>query len=310
MRSTFDAIDPVPEAVTNANTLEKWRSSLLVQPLDRLRALAENYLGGGTNPTANKNEIVDRLMAQLAKPEVVDAALTMIDDLDALILGCITIVRGIPKSTLQRALASSLNYFDLEYRLANLSERLLVYEDRDGLLQVVPLFEAAFTERFANPTYLFGTTALPNALAARLPSFKGLSVIDLSLVLYSFLRNERKAFLKSGVLANRVRERLQKLLDADSQTMAVLDGIVRALGIAGILKDGEQGLSLDTLAFKHFLLEHGRNYPFALAVLLTLPQPTGEDPARSGSESPQIEGPPRCRITDPPPSVDAGISRW
>jgi len=286
MSSIFDAIDPVTQTVTNANTLEKWRSSLLVQPLDRLRALAENYLGG-TNPTANKNEIVDRLMALLAKPEVIDAALTMIDDLDALILGCITIVRGIPKSTLQRALASSLNYFDLEYRLANLSERLLVYEDGDGLLQVVPLFEAAFTERFANPTYLFGTTALPNALAARLPSFKGLSVIDLSLVLYSFLRNERKAFLKSGVLANRVRERLQKLLDADSQTMAVLDGIVRALGIAGILKDGEQGLSLDTLAFKHFLLEHGRNYPFALAVLLTLPQPTGEDPARPGSESPK-----------------------
>jgi len=82
------------------------------------------------------------------------------------------------------------------------------------------------------------------------------------------------------VLANRVRERLQKLLDADSQTMAVLDEIVRALGIAGILKEGEQGLSLDTLAFKHFLLEHGRNYPFALAVILTLPQPTGEDSAR------------------------------
>lgn len=295
MRSTFDAIDPVPETVTNANTLEKWRSSLLVQPLDRLRALAENYLGGGTNPTANKNEIVDRLMAQLAKPEVVDAALTMIDDLDALILGCIAIVGGIPKSTLQRALASSLNYFDLEYRLANLSERLLVYEDRDGLLQVVPLFEAAFTERFANPTYLFGTKSLPKALArARVSSFKGLSVIDLSLVLYSFLRYEKKAFLKSGVLANRVRERLQKLLDADSQTMAVLDEIVRALGIAGILKEGEQGLSLDTLAFKHFLLEHGRNYPFALAVILTLPQPTGEDSARlaaGSSKQPRSNGP-------------------
>ena len=286
MSSTFDAIDPVTETAINANTLEKWRSSILLQPLDRLRALAENYLGG-TNPTANKNEIVDRLMALLAKPEVVDAALTMIDDLDALILGCITIVRGIPKSTLQRALASSLNYFDLEYRLANLSERLLVYEDGDGLLQVVPLFEAALTERFANPTYLFGTTALPNALAVKVPSIQGLSVIDLSLVLYSFLRYEKKAFLKSGVLANRVRERLQKLLDADSQTMAVLDEIVRALGMAGILKEGEQGFSLDTLAFKHFLVEHGKNYPFALAVLLTLPQPTGEDLARPASESPK-----------------------
>jgi len=250
----------------------QWRSAMSAQPLDRLRALAENYLGGACR-SADKVEIVDKLASMMAKPDTQRAAQAMIDDTDALILGCVIASRGISKAALKRLLESSLSYFDLEYRLANLKERLLVYERQNGHIAAVPFFEAALRPRFANAGFLFG--ASPRRGAAKeaasrdaLPRGKT-SLLDLSLILYSFLRHGKKPLLKSGLLSTHSKERLQKLTGADNETMAIMETILLAFVAAGVLRQSEQGFGFDHAAFKHLFADYGTEYPYALVTILS-----------------------------------------
>ena len=257
---------------TEETEIEQWRAAMSAQPLDRLRALAENYLGGACR-SAGKTEIVEKLASMMTKPDTQRAALAMIDDSDALILGCVIASRGIPKAALRGLVESSLSYFDLEYRLANLMERLLVYERQNGHIAAVPFFEAAVGQRFANAGFLFGVAPRRGATNGAVPgsalSQRGTSLLDLSLMLYSFLRYGKKTLLKSGLLSTHSKERLQKLTGADNETMAIMETILLSFVAAGVLRQGEQGFVFDHAAFKHLFVDYGADYPYALVAILS-----------------------------------------
>ncbi|MCE5255401.1 MAG: hypothetical protein LLF89_00975 [Spirochaetaceae bacterium] len=265
---------------TEESNIEQWRSAMFAQPLDRLHALADNYIGQGGN-SSSKSGIVEKLAVILAREATQEAALAMLDDQDSLIMGCIAATRGITRTALRELVDSALNYFDLEYKLANLLERLLVYERPNGQLAIVPFFEEPVRQRFANAEFLFGAGMKKGAgkrsggaasqdLAmgqSAAPSGE-LSLLDLSLLLYSFLRYEKKPLLKNGLLSVHSKARLQKIAAADEETRGILEAIVSTLGKAGIWREGEQGFAFDAPAFRRFVTDYAAIYPFALAGIL------------------------------------------
>ena len=113
----------------DAGRLAQWREAMLGEGSLRLQSLGRNYLGLG-KVGRDKGKVVSGLAAMMSDPEVQRAALGMMDRIDMLIVGSASVAGEAGKSLLQNALAGELSYNELEYRLANLGERLLLFRTK------------------------------------------------------------------------------------------------------------------------------------------------------------------------------------
>jgi len=263
-----------------AERMAQWRDSMLSESSVRLLALARNYLGH-VGSLVDKGKIVSGLTAMVSKPEVQIAAMALMDRIDKLIVGIISVAGDMDKPSLQKMLAGEISYHEMEYRLANLTERLILFQTRGETFALNPLFDESVRSGAARSDILFGPGPIqPGAepdqgqtAAARAQNFGSegqphatLSVQELGLIAYTLLQESRNLFLKNGELSARAKKRITILLRGDKEGVAIVEAIIHALYRAGIAQEDDRGPLVDFRSFADFLMESGHDFPFAICL--------------------------------------------
>ena len=256
--------------VPRETRLAQWREAMLGENSLSLRVLAENYLGQGDRGKRDGEKIIGALAAMMEKVEVQEAALAMMDRIDKLIVGSIQFAGEADKASLQKILTGEVSYHELEYRLANLDERLLIFRTKGGTYAVNPHFAQAARVGAARADLLFGSREAEKDSSAEKPFERdGMpstlhSVQDLGLVAYALLKEYPDVLLKGGQLSAKARKRVSLLFPGDPAAPGILEGIVRNLLSARIASMDEQGISVDFKAFSDLLLANERDFAFAI----------------------------------------------
>lgn len=262
--------------------MERWRSAMLSENPEKLLALARNYLGHA-GKAVDRNKIVSGLEAVLSSPEVQEVAIAMMDETDRLVLGVMSLAGSTDRFSLQKLLEGEISYHELEYRLANLTERLLVYQDSGALLAINPLFQDAIRTRVATAEFLFGRDAdRPPAGAGKMQDAGSavspqqgkpetsagvlFSVQDLGLIAFSFLKENKSPLLQSGKLTVRSRRRLATLLSRDEKGPDIVEAVIHALLRLRIAQQTGQELVVDFEAFEKIFTEFEDCFAFAISL--------------------------------------------
>ncbi|PKL06733.1 MAG: hypothetical protein CVV53_02730, partial [Spirochaetae bacterium HGW-Spirochaetae-9] len=250
--------------------LAQWREAMLGENSLSLRVLAENYLGQSDRGKRDGEKIVSALAAMMETAEVQEAALAMMDRADKLMVGAIHFAGEADKAALQKILAGEVSFHELEYRLANLDERLLIFRTKGGTYGVNPHFAQAARVGAARADLLFGsvkvleTPGVDRALGRDGMQSARHSVQDLGLVAYALLKEYHDIFLKGGTLSVKARKRVSLLFPGDPAAPHIFEGIIRSLVSARIATMGEQGISVDFKALSDLLLANEEDFAFAL----------------------------------------------
>lgn len=250
--------------------LAQWREAMTGENSLSLRVLAENYLGQNDRGKRDAEKIVSALASMMETAAVQEAALAMMDREDKLIVGAIHFSGEADKAALQKILAGEVSFHELEYRLANLDERLLIFRTKAGSYAVNPHFAQAARVGAARADILFGSVkARDIAVVDKVFERDGVqpalySVQDLGLVAYALLKEYHDILLKGGTLSAKARKRVSFLLPGDASAPTIFEGIIRSLLSARIATIGEQGISVDFKAFSDLLLAHQEDFAFAL----------------------------------------------
>ncbi|MCE1195840.1 helicase-associated domain-containing protein [bacterium] len=274
------------ERKMDATRLAQWREAMLAETSVSLRALASNYLGAA-GEKLDKPKLVGAIAAMLDDPEAQRTAVAMMDRLDALIVGTVSLAGATSEAWLRDLLVGELSFHELEYRLANLGERLLLFATQDGRWAVNPHFDAAVRAGAARADILFGAAAEEEArIAAGTPPAGGaqgaegaealggvrpriMPIQELALVAYGLLRDCREPLLKDGRLAAKLRRRLAALCPGDPGAVGAVEAIVNALLAAGIASRDDEGVAVNFRAFAELLCAHREDLAFALAGMLS-----------------------------------------
>ena len=278
----------------DAGRQAQWRESMTSESSGKLQALAQNYLGR-KRVWADKEKIIGGLASTMADPEVQRAALAMMDRLDKLIVGTISVAGEAEKTLLQKVLAGEVSFHELEYRLANLGERLLIFRLQQGAFAVNPYFAEAARAGAARADILFGPdpdalgsmedgsfgdadSATASAFGHSGPPPAPRPVQDLGLIAYALLKENQEILLKNGQLSARAKKRLLGLIPGDPEGAGVVEAVLHALIAARIVSREEHGLSADYKAFADFLVSSEENFAFALLCAMT--NWPGNEPSR------------------------------
>lgn len=261
-----------------------WADALLTSGTEALLEAVRNYLGPVRTPY-DKRELARRLEAFVRRAETRDSMLSLLDGLDARILGTCLIAGPASEQELKDLFVGELPLFELGIRLANLLDRLLLYRYADGsrrLIAVNPLLEAELRARLADPATVFG--AVPRGAPAA-----GLDAAAV-VALFSLLLHAPASLRKGGALTKRASERAVALFRGMGPDWAEgaadrLDAAARALARAGVLRPEGESWSADRAAFSSLLEEWGEGLPFLLAALLAPAEGgRGEDEGPEGEE--------------------------
>ncbi|HWR12845.1 MAG TPA: helicase-associated domain-containing protein [Rectinemataceae bacterium] len=297
----------------NETWYAQWRETMLNDNSGRLQGLARNYLGQNERVASDKEKIVGGLGVMMSDPEVQRAAVAMMDRIDKLIVGTIYVAGEADKLLLQKTLAGEVSYHELEYRLANLGERLLIFSAKENAYAVNPYFAPAARTGVARADILFGPDSegrwkgeekewhvSPETVqketgsgfweAAAVKEFQRegmtpapLSVQDLGLVTYGLLKEYHDILLKGGQLSVRAKKRLSVLFPGDPAGVDIVESIVQALLAAKIASKDEHGMSVDFKALSELLFSRSGDFAFALVGLAA--GSAGGAPSGSASRS-------------------------
>lgn len=255
-----------------------WREALLSSDTESFLAAARNYLGPVKTPY-DKREIVGRLASFFRKAEVRESVVSLLDELDARILGSLFLLGPAPEPRLRSLFIGELPLFDLGIRIANLFDRLLVFRFESGgkrLIAVNPLLAADLAPAVLDPALLFGPPSAEGRAWAAGQSHQACDARELT-AFFIYLLHSPGAVRKDGGLTKRAAERAAALLPGLGPER--LSALSRAFGAAGFLGRGEDGRAPSAPAFGAALRAWGTALPALLALRLAASEGEAEDEA-------------------------------
>ena len=294
-----------------------WEESFLAMDTETLLQLARNYIGAIKSPW-DKRSVVARLTAFARKPETVQAMLALFDELD-MAIACTLILAGpLTDAELRSLFHGEVKAFDLDGRVANLEDRLVLFRLRDARVMrhaLNPLLRESLARHARNPHMVFNAGAVPapasvgeeRSVAPR--AAERLSPLFAALALFSFVLHSPGAVKKGGMLSKKAAARLGSVIpeaDSDPERYAAL---IQAFEETGILaRNGVEGdYDADSGAFGALLERHGAGLPFRLALALALPRggTPGTIEALAAMVGSALDALPRDL-----PLPETGLARW
>ncbi len=273
-----------------------WHDALLSSDTETFLAAARNYLGPIKTPY-DKRAIVERLSSFFRKPEVKEAILNLLDELDAHILGVILIVGPLSEAKLRQLFVGELPLFDLGIRIANLFDRFLIFRfEKAGqrLIGVNPLIAADLETVVLSAPLLFGHASaakrsgadsgtLESAGSAHVAAVGHASndphlkmpaaeqeqeICDARAVVafFVFLMHNPGALRKDGGLTKRASGRAALILPIKDPERGV--NLLRALEAAGFIGSADDGRTPALAEFRAALRRWGDALPVFLALRL------------------------------------------
>ena len=242
----------------------RWRASLLAEADIGLGVLAEQYLARPMKGW-DREAMVSGLSAFLSSPETRSSVSGLLDRIDILIVGLLLASGGLPPESLGKLVAADLAYHELEYRLANLQERLLVFRAKTGEYEVTPHL-APNLAAIADAGSLFGPAAgadRPSDVAV--PGRPRLSIQELAFIAWALLREGPDPVLKAGGLSSRAKKRILELAGGDEGAAGPVAAILEAMAGTALADPGESIRQVDQKGFAQAITSAGDELPYLLA---------------------------------------------
>lgn len=253
-----------------------WEESLLATDTEKLLSLVRHYLGplrGGWD----KRGLVSRLVSFLGRPETLESLLGLMDGLDAAIASTLLLAGPLEEGSLRALFRGEVRAFDLDVRLANLEDRLLLFRLRDlrgSRLALNPLLAEALGPAAGDPRLVFASApAAEGALPPPSPAARGggeLSPLLGAIGLFAFLFHSPGALRKDGSLSKKAQQRLAEVLPDSAARPDRYRALLASFAAAGFLvrEELENGYEADAAAFDAALAEGGEGLPLDLALAL------------------------------------------
>ena len=243
-----------------------WSDALLTSGTEALIGAVRNYIGPIKTPY-DKRELVKRLEAFLRRAETRVSIYSLLDGLDARILGSALLLGPVPEQGLKELFAGELPLFELGVRISNLLDRLLLFRYQVGgrrLIAVNPLLETELRSRVLVPSVFFGHRGGSSGGAG-----DGGARVDArtAVAFFSFLFHSPLSTRKGGGLTKRAAERAASLFPGlSAPDGGRLGALAHAFAAAGILRGiQDEERSPDRRAFSLILSEWAEDLPFYLA---------------------------------------------
>lgn len=243
---------------------EAWRDAMISEDTEAFLSAARNYLGAIPTPY-NKHALVSRLEAFLKRPDTAEAQASLLDSLDAEILGAFALAGPSPERFLQELLADGRSTWEVSSRLANLRDRLVIFRARGpkGAVLAVTPFLAPRLGREADPLAFLG--CVPVSRPAPEPGVDADTVCALASILF----HEDSPLRKNGLPSKRARERILALvpeLALSSEDGDALGALLAGFKGAGFLSEwGGRGPTVDMDLLSCAADSWGERLPYFLA---------------------------------------------
>ncbi|MFZ4615565.1 MAG: hypothetical protein ACOYM2_05100 [Rectinemataceae bacterium] len=258
-----------------------WEARLLSMGTGKLLAMARNYLGPVKTPY-DKREIVGRLVGFVRRPETRVAIAGLLDPVDARLVGALLLTGPLPEDALRDLFREDIRAFDFGLRLANLTDRLVLFEQpsiQGSHIAVNPLLAPDLARLCLSARVIVGAVpkegkqpsplAVPAAPATAGKAGHRPLGAALAAAFIGLLHHNPAGLRKGGILGKKVEARLSALLPELAADKARLDTMVRGLAGTGALSRGEgegEEAGVDAAAFMALAACWGSRLPLRLAV--------------------------------------------
>lgn len=142
-------------------SIPRWQKMLSRYSDDSYFFLVRNYLGPVSTPF-HKPALTDRLTTFFLNEQHQDRILSLIDDDDALILSAVWLMNAPQEKDLFDLFQDDFHYAELQRRIVNLEERLLLLPEEDcegkAAVAINPLLQKRLTQETLSLTPLLGTS--------------------------------------------------------------------------------------------------------------------------------------------------------
>lgn len=210
--------------------LSQWRKTLLTLPDSSFFELVRNYLGEIQTPF-NKQSLLDRLQTFLRRPPTQRAIVESVDTDDARFLSAVELLGNPSREELLAFLGAEYTRLEIQNRLLNLQDRLLVFPDAEtDRLHVNPILEPVLAEGVVGPQVLFPSVAVEEE-----PDVEPWLTDTLLAAVFALLMEEPLSVRNDGRLkkrdARRLSEAAPQLLEDGGRLLSLLRGALAALGL-------------------------------------------------------------------------------
>jgi hypothetical protein len=251
--------------------LREWKDSIIADKALRFSPWAENYLGVPTKGM-DKEKVLSQLISRIDIYAMCDSAIAMMDEFDRLVISSLLVSDGLDIDALRRILAGGWSYSEIDYRIAQMVDRLLVYKRGDGAIKVNPLLAEDLEQRLPLADIVFGSGASGSRDAGQGHNQESkprtaATIQDVLLAAYATLKEEGDPTLKAGTLSSKALRSFSRIFKGDSRAIAWIENLFDALFRAKILEKADLGLEVDIPALQELLEIPPGELPFALAEL-------------------------------------------
>lgn len=220
-----------------------WRESFSILPDDYFFEIVRMYLGEVKTPY-NKQKLIEELGAFIRKDENRRNIIALLDSNDIKLLSAVWMLPSCDEKKLESFLEPQFSLAAVYERVANLSERLVLYrvaDKKSGNVQIKinPLLEDELSSMLGM-----------NALVSSSENFTPLELDSVSFslsneffaVLVSYLVTNKKLCRSDGALKKHPAEELKNIFGSDRT--AVIETLVRSMTNLSLLADSDSGLEI------------------------------------------------------------------
>lgn len=218
-----------------------WRESFSILPDDYFFEIVRMYLGEVKTPY-NKQKLIEELGAFIRKDENRRNIIALLDSSDIKLLSAVWLLPSCDEKKLESFLEPQFSLAEVYERVANLSERLVLYrvaDKKSGNVQIKinPLLEDELSS-------MLGMNALVSSSENFTPSDSESFALsnEFFAVLVSYLVTNKKLCRSDGALKKHSAEELKNIFGSDRT--AVIETLVRSMTNLSLLADSDSGLEI------------------------------------------------------------------
>lgn len=218
-----------------------WRESFSILPDDYFFEIVRMYLGEVKTPY-NKQKLIEELGAFIRKDENRRNIIALLDSNDIKLLSAVWLLPSCDEKKLESFLEPQFSLAAVYERVANLSERLVLYrvaDKKSGNVQIKinPLLEDELSS-------MLGMNALVSSSENFTPSDSESFALsnEFFAVLVSYLVSNKKLCRSDGALKKHSAEELKNIFGSDRT--AVIETLVRSMTNLSLLADSDSGLEI------------------------------------------------------------------
>ena len=232
----------------NNNDINRWQEAISSLPDKQFFNTMRLYLGEIKTPY-NKQRLTEQLASFIRREENLQSLLTLMDSFDVEILTALSLIPKASQETLVQFFSGTYAVTELYAEIINLTERLLIYSDKDELsgrdfLAINPLLRDSLSP------YLDSKIIFPDFQAATL-STDDTFVLSPNLLsaFISYIKIRGISCKSDGTIKKNDKNRLAEIFPGKDKLLQLL---TTAFVNLSLLTETEKGYTLDSSRLKSF----------------------------------------------------------